>query len=200
MDDSASDEDLMLRYRGGDVRAFETLYRRHNGPLYRYFLRMVRPPAVAEELFQDVWTSIVRARAEYEVRAKFATWLYRVAHNRLIDHYRRVGAGMPLSYGDDPDDALETIPDAEFREPANELERRRLAQRIVELVAELPEAQREIFLLREEGGLSLEEIAAATGVPAETAKSRLRYALAKLRRALADQMEPAPLRAKEQRS
>lgn len=199
MDESASDENLMLRYRGGDVRAFEALYRRHQGPLYRYFLRMVRTPALAEELFQDVWTSVIRVRARYEARAKFTTWLYRVAHNRLIDHYRRVATGLPLSYDGDPNDALEAMPDAEFREPANDLERRRLAQRIVELVADLPEAQREIFLLREEGGLSLEEITAATGVPLETAKSRLRYALAKLRRALTTDVEPAPRRAKEQR-
>lgn len=200
MDESVSDEDLMLRYRRGDARAFEALYRRHKGPLYRYFLRMVRPSAVAEELFQDVWTNVIRVRRQYEARAKFATWLYRIAHNRLIDHYRRVAADVPLSYRDDPDDVLDAMPDAEFREPANELERRRLAQRIVALVTELPEAQREIFLLREEGGLSLEQITAATGVPLETAKSRLRYALAKLRRALAADVEPAPPRAQEQRS
>lgn len=182
--DPIPDEELMLRYRDGDARAFETLYSRHKGPLYRYFLRLARPAAVAEELFQDVWTNLIRARERYEVRAKFSTWLYRLAHNRLVDHYRRGAAAVPL-VDDDPDDPLvEQVADDEMHEPDSEFERRRLAQRLVELLGTLPEVQREAFLLREESGLSLEEIAAVTGVNAETAKSRLRYALAKLRRDL----------------
>jgi RNA polymerase sigma factor (sigma-70 family) len=186
MDDSASDEDLMLGYGAGDARAFEVLYARYKGPLYRYFVRMVRPTATAEELFQDVWMNLIRARSEYQVRAKFTTWLFRLAHNRLVDHYRRAAAALPLSYGDDNDEPLiESVPDEAFREPDGELERRRLGRRLVELLLELPDAQREVFLLREEGGLSLDEIAVMTGVSHEAAKSRLRYALAKLRRGLA---------------
>ena len=182
MDDSTSDEELMLRYRAGDARAFEVLYTRHKGPLYRYVLRLSGPPAVAEELFQDVWMNVIRARERYEVRAKFTTWLYRLAHNRVIDHYRR-GKSAPPPASDD--DAIEATADEAFREPDNELERRRLGRQIVELLALLPDAQREVFLLRHEGGLSLDDIASITGVDAETAKSRLRYALAKLRRGLA---------------
>jgi RNA polymerase sigma-70 factor (ECF subfamily) len=129
---------------------------------------------------------VIKARARYEVRAKFTTWLYRLAHNRIVDHYRRTATGVPLAPDNDPDDpVLEKIPDADFREPENELDRRRLARRLLELLGTLPEVQREAFLLREEGGLSLDEIAAATGVNTETAKSRLRYAIAKLRQALA---------------
>ncbi len=91
------------------------------------------------------------------------------------------------------------MPDEVFREPDGELERRRLSRRLVELLLELPEAQREVFLLREEAGMSLDEIAAATGVSHETAKSRLRYALAKLRRGLAPDTEPSRARAQEGR-
>lgn len=173
----------MLRYRDGDARAFERLYTRHKGPLYRYFLRLARPAAVAEELFQDVWTNLIRARANYEVRAKFTTWLYRLAHNRLVDHYRRSAAGIPLVDVDDDSDepVAEQVADDEWREPDNEFERRRQAQQLAELLLTLPEVQREAFLLRAESGLSLDEIAAITGVNAETAKSRLRYAMAKLR-------------------
>ena len=83
-----SDEALMLRYRNGDARAFERLYERHKGALFRYFLRQCSQRAVAEELFQDVWTSLVRSRDRYRVRAKFTTLLYRMAHNRIIDHRR----------------------------------------------------------------------------------------------------------------
>lgn len=188
MDDASSDEALMARYREGDSSAFDTLYARHKGPLYRYLLRQCAVASIAEEMFQDVWMGLIRARERYEVRAKFTTWLYRMAHNRLIDHYRRQAAGLPISYDDDPDDTplIERVADSEARAPDNELDRRRQGQRLLAQLAVLPEAQRETFLLREEGGLSLEEIAEATGVTAETAKSRLRYALAKLRAALAD--------------
>src|SRR5436190_18395294 len=88
-DEPARDEDLMLAYRDGNAAAFDQLYRRHKGPLYRYLLRQCRDAAAAEELFQDVWMNLVRARAGYTVTARFSTYLYRLAHNRLIDHYRR---------------------------------------------------------------------------------------------------------------
>ncbi|MBI3546093.1 MAG: RNA polymerase sigma factor [Gammaproteobacteria bacterium] len=191
--DQAADEDLMNRYRDGDARAFELLYARHKGPLYRYLLRQCGVAALAEELFQDVWMKLINARSRYAARAKFTTYLYHLAHNRLIDHYRRTQTGVPISYDafdkhEDQNDAdesfIEQIADVDTREPDNELDRRRLAQRLLTHITALPEAQREAFLLRAESGLSLEEIATVTGVNAETAKSRLRYALSKLRQSL----------------
>lgn len=183
MHKARSDEDLMLGYRDGDASAFETLYGRHKGALYRYLLRQCRSAAVAEELFQDVWLNIVRARERYEVKAKFATYLFHLAHNRLIDYYRREGRGLPVSYTDS--EALEDIPDGHLPSVERQLDLRRQAARLKALIGELPEAQREAFLLREETGLSVEEIAEVTGVNAETAKSRLRYAVTKLRHGLA---------------
>lgn len=181
----ATDEELMQRYRDGDAHAFETLYARHKGPVYRYILRQCGVAAQAEELFQDIWMNLIKARSRYEPRARFTTWLYTLAHNRLVDHYRRQAAGVPISYDDDPDEPLiEQVADSEVRQPDNEFERRRQVQQLLGLLAQLPEAQRETFLLREEGGLSLEEIAQATGVNPETAKSRLRYALARLRQGM----------------
>lgn len=197
MDDPASDTELMQRYRDGDAGAFDALYARHKGPLYRYLARQVGA-SIAEELFQDVWMNVIRARGRYEARAKFSTWLYRLAHNRLIDHYRRTSAGLPISYTDEHGESLlDGVPDAPRYEPENALARRRLAQRLSDALASLPEAQREAFLLREEGGLSLEEIAAATDVHAETAKSRLRYAVDKLRAALGSAIETTHPRARE---
>jgi RNA polymerase sigma-70 factor (ECF subfamily) len=186
MDNAVPDEELMNRYRDGDAHAFEVLYTRHKGPLYRYLLRQCGVAALAEELFQDIWMNLIKARSRYEPRARFTTWLYTLAHNRLVDHYRRQAAGVPISYDDDPDDTplIEQVADSEVRQPDNEFERRRQVQQLLELLAQLPEAQREAFLLREESGLSLEEIAAVTGVNAETAKSRLRYALVKLRQGM----------------
>jgi RNA polymerase sigma-70 factor (ECF subfamily) len=182
--EGSSDEELMLCYRDGDAGAFDVLYGRHRGGVYRYFLRQCRDTAVAEELFQDVWMNLVRARASYTVQAKFSTYLYRLAHNRLVDHYRQRRPAT-VSHGEDDCDVLESIPD-ERELPADlGIDLKQQAARLMSLIAELPEAQREAFLLQQEGGFSIEEIASATGVTRETAKSRLRYALAKLRQGMA---------------
>jgi len=178
-DDSA----LMLRYRDGDVAAFETLYRRHKDPVYRYLLRLSGHSETAEDVFQEVWGKIVRARGNYRPTAKFTTFLYRVAHNCFIDHVRRNKrhAGNttldPELHGD-PGDSLETL-----------TERSLARERLEAALAELPEEQRDAFLLREEGGLSVDQIAAITGCNRETAKSRLRYAVNKLRAAIDEPAE-----------
>ncbi len=187
--DEMSDEALMLAYREGDAAAFEALYRRWRGRLYRHLLRQCGSAAHADELFQDIWLKIVGARKGYEVAAKFSTWLFRIAHNRLIDHYRAQGRAAIVSlvsYDDDPEDAdrVAALPAAAVTQPEVMIERKALAQELVKHIEALPAAQRETFLLSEEGELTLEEIAAATGVNRETAKSRLRYALNKLRAAL----------------
>lgn len=181
-----SDEALMLAYRDGDAAAFEALYRRWRSRLYRYLLRQCGNAGFADELFQDIWLKVVNARKGYEVAAKFSTWLFRIAHNRLIDHYRAQGRAAIVSYDDDPDDAdaVAALPARTQEQPEVLIERKALAQELVKHIEALPAAQRETFLMSEEGELTLEEIAAATGVNRETAKSRLRYALNKLRAGL----------------
>ena len=170
----------MLAYRDGHVGAFDQLYRRHKGGLYRYLLRLCRDSATAEELFQDVWTNLIRARASYTVSARFATYLYRLAHNRLIDHYRRDKPAALVSF-DDEQSAFAELPAARESEPHAAYEVKEQAARLLALLSELPAAQCEAFVLQHEAGMSVEEIAAVTGVGRETAKSRLRYAMAKLR-------------------
>lgn len=187
MDDLRSDEALMLAYRDGDAGAFDILYGRNRGKLYRYLTHQASH--YADELFQDIWMRVVGARAGYVVTAKFSTWLFRIAHNRLMDHFRAQGRSMieftePQTDEDDGP-ALDPVAPTGLQ-PETMLARKDLAQRILSALAELPAAQREAFLLTEEGGLSLEEIAIATGVGKETAKSRLRYALERLRRTLRD--------------
>ena len=86
------DSELMLAYARGDVRAFEKLYARHRGPLYRYLARHTRHMEVANDLFQEVWAKVIASRDRYEPRAKFTTFLYHIAHNCCIDHYRRAKA------------------------------------------------------------------------------------------------------------
>lgn len=173
-----SDRDLMSRYRDGDVRAFEALYGRHKDPLYRYLLRHCREPAAAEDVFQEVWGKIIRARDRYRPTARFTTYLYHVARNCFIDYTRRNGRHARTT-----DIDPEQQPDG--GELPDQLADRRLArERLDAALANLPAEQRDAFLLREEAGLSLEEIAAVTGVKTETAKSRLRYASRKLRMAI----------------
>jgi RNA polymerase sigma factor (sigma-70 family) len=180
----SSDEELMLLYRDGEAGAFDALYARHKGGVYRYLLRQCRDAAAAEELFQDVWMNLVRARSGYTVQAKFTTYLYHLAHNRLIDHYRKNGHAVVVSLDEEEGEAALDLPDERERPAADALDARRQAQRLMELIAALPEVQREAFLLQQESGMSVEEIAQATGVNRETAKSRLRYAMTKLRQGL----------------
>src|SRR5437762_13848680 len=142
----ASDEELMLRYGKGDVRAFELLYRRHRLPLYRFLLRQAGDAAAAEELFQDTWMRVVNSRARYEVRAKFTAWVYAIAHNRLMDFFRANGRASFLGH-EESESVLEELPAREIA-PELHLDRKRAAERLLAALAALPDAQREAFLLQ----------------------------------------------------
>ena len=180
----AGDEQLMLAYREGDAGAFEQLYQRHKGKLFRFVLRSIRDRAVAEELYQEIWMRAIEARGRYEVQAKFTTWLYTIAHHRLVDHWRKKGLTL-VSLDEDETGAAEPAAGAEY-EPARQLEAKQSLARFAQALAALPPAQREVFLLHHEADLSVAEIAQATGANEEAAKSRLRYALSKLKEAVAD--------------
>ncbi len=173
----ASDETLMLAYAAGDAAAFEQLYARHRGKLYRYLQRQLRDNAVADELFQDVWQRVIAARSGWKPDAGFATWLYTIAHHRLGDHWRSL-KHRPSAPAD-ADERMARVADPDTPERVlSEFERRRQLQLALD---DLPEEQREVLLLRLEQELTLEEIGDITGVGRETVKSRLRYAMDKLR-------------------
>jgi RNA polymerase sigma-70 factor, ECF subfamily len=186
-----TDEALMSAYGRGDAQAFESLYARHRGGTYRYFLRhLAGNVAVAEELHQDLWLRVIGARERYAAQAKFATWLYTLARHRLVDHWRaRHGVslesleddavaaqaeGRAMSVDDVDDGPLRATIDAET------------ARRLVTALADVPPLQRDAFLLHVEGGLPLDEIARLTATSGETVKSRLRYAYRRLRATLED--------------
>jgi RNA polymerase sigma-70 factor (ECF subfamily) len=176
IDDTA----LMLRYRDGDVAAFEMLYRRHNDSLFRYLFRLSANRESAEDIYQEVWRKIIDSRKRYRATAKFTTFLYRVAHNSFIDYLRRnkrYATAEPFDPDQNPSNTVQPDDAAE-----NLLIRRRLDSAL----RELPDEQREAFLLHEEAGLGLDVIAQITGANRETVKSRLRYATRKLRLALSD--------------
>jgi RNA polymerase sigma-70 factor (ECF subfamily) len=183
------DATLMLRYRAGDARAFEILYERHKGPLYRYLQRMCRSRETANDLFQEVWGKVIASRERYEVRAQFNTYLFRIAHNCAVDHFRR--ASRPQDrYAQDVEDVAAQIAGAVHERPDAELAHAQLQAAFRRALDQLPAEQRDVFVLYEETGLSLEEIGKVTGVAMETAKSRLRYALTKLRAALRQHEQP----------
>jgi len=179
-----ADEDLMLGYQQGDAAAFEVLYERHKGGVFRYLLAKCHQQAIAEELFQDVWMKLIAARDRYEVRAKFTTYLYQLAHNHFIDYYRKTRTDV-LQQKDCDEDVELMIVNGQ-KQADEQLEIQRQTEILSELVDNLPDAQREAFMLREEAGLTVAEIAEVTGVNAEAAKSRLRYAVKKLRAGLGE--------------
>jgi len=166
----------MKWYRDGDADAFDRLYARYRAPLYRYVLRQCAGCAEVDELYQDVWLRVVRARHQWKESQRFRPWLYRIAHNRVVDHWRARGATR-----EDID-----LPDTPDGSPLQEViaHLRDCVARLKKLLGHLPAVQRDAFLLKEEGGLTLAEIAQVTGAERETVKSRLRYALKSLRQGL----------------
>ena len=173
-----TDEALMLAYAHGDVIAFEQLYKRHRGTLYRFLLRSLKHRADADEVFQETWSRAIGARERYRADAKFTTWLLQIAHNLVIDRFRRA---RPMASAAETEAVLRELDAPESEQPErvlSEFEQRRKLQLALE---DMPEEQRVAFLLRIESGLGLEEIGDITGVGRETVKSRLRYALARIR-------------------
>ena len=193
MSDS-SDEELLRAYRDGDSEAFKTLFGRYRGPLFNFLLRRVRDRGRAEELYQDSWTKVIERSAEFRGDSKFSTWLYTIARNACIDHQRKMkfrghasldetqrGANQPM---------IERVANPGLG-PDQLASGQSLRERIRIAVEELPEEQREVFLLRQLQGLGFKEVAEVVGVPVNTAKSRMRYALERLQLGLDDLREQA---------
>ncbi|TKS55294.1 RNA polymerase sigma factor [Luteimonas yindakuii] len=175
-----SDEALMLAYGAGEAAAFERLYARHRQRLYRFLLRELRDTALADEIYQDIWQRVIAARSGWRPDATFATWLYRIARNRLADHWRAARHRPPAPL--DADARLARVPDDDTPERRLAAEQRNTGLQLA--LEALPPEQREVVLLRLEQELTLEEIGAITGAGRETVKSRLRYAMDKLRAAM----------------
>jgi RNA polymerase sigma-70 factor, ECF subfamily len=185
---------LMLRYRDGDTAAFAELYAHYKAPLYRYLLRHVRNASAASDLFQEVWSHLIATRGRYEARAKFATFLFHIAHNCAMDFFRRDLHQRRVLPAHESESAVPEAEVPEHQRPDRVAEFAEQQSALLAAVAALPQEQREAFLLREETGLNVEEIARITGVPVETAKSRLRYAVRKLKSSLRPMQEAETLR------
>ena len=180
-----SDEELMMAYAyHNDQQAFATLYTRHKASLYRYCSRMLGNEALGAELFQDAWSKVIKARARYQVKAKFKTYLFHVAHNLIIDQWRKNNPDM-LSI----DEEHENASPVELQSSTNLMTDLLTAEQLEQFkqaVLELPPMQRDVVLLHYDHGLTLEQIAECEGVGRETIKSRLRYAVKKLKTIIAN--------------
>jgi RNA polymerase sigma factor (sigma-70 family) len=188
-----TDENLMLRFGRGEAAAFEFLYQRHESRVFRYLRRNVKNEATANDLTQEVWFAVVRGAGNYQPTAKFTTWLFTIAHNRMVDVIRANhrlqsldAAAVADPEGRDAQDLslLDRLAADRKLEPSAQVQSQDEAAALLIAVEQLPAEQRSAFLLQAEGELSVEEIAVATGSNFETVKSRLRYARAKLRQLL----------------
>ena len=198
-----TDETLMAAFKQGDASAFSELVTRHEKPLWNFLRRYVRDPAVAEDLMQESLLRVLRGAGEWHPTAKFSTWLYTIARNLCVDHARRMvhrtttsldgavpGTGTGDGAGRAPSRRIDHVPGGDRGGEANVLSRE-TGTRIEAAIGTLPDEQREVFLMREVMDMPFAEIAEAVGASVPTVKSRMRYALVRLREALQDLREPA---------
>lgn len=181
MDEQQLDEDLMQLYcKSGDATAFTLLYQKYKNPLYRYLIRQCRSRFSCDELYQEVWLKMINARERYRPTDSFKTFLFHVAHNRLIDYYRSSRNNAATSM----DLAQEKLANRlnYVTTPEEEFDISHRISYVLKLIQMLPQDQKEVFLLKQDGGLTLEEIATATDTPIDTVNAQFRFATQKLRR------------------
>lgn len=188
-----SDEALMARYQRGDRAAFTVIVRRHQGPLFNFAFRLVRIQGTAEEVVQDTFVRVVQSASDFKHDSRFTTYIYTIARNLCIDQLRKrslrqhPSLDAPIQRGDDSETDGSTMGEqtadgrADVHREATTTE---LKERISQAVDELPDEQREVFLMREVANLPFDEIAKISGVSTNTIKSRMRYALERLQQAL----------------
>ncbi|MCU7938768.1 MAG: sigma-70 family RNA polymerase sigma factor [gamma proteobacterium symbiont of Bathyaustriella thionipta] len=182
-----TDEQLIHSYQKGDAEAFDELYSRYKNAVYHYFFRQVHNTSAADELHQDVWLRIIKSSTDFKLQSGFKTWLYKIAHNRLIDYYRR-SSRQPLHLVHNTIVDINHEPDNKYDDSVNQpsepdeiLQEQQVNQALLTALNSLPDEQKEVFLLHERSGLTLQEIAIITDNSFESSKSRLRYAVKKLR-------------------
>jgi RNA polymerase sigma-70 factor (ECF subfamily) len=183
-----TDATLIQQYTAGDLAAFETLYNRHKGGLYRYFKRHISDASAAEDLYQEIWSKVIVQAKHYTPTAKFSTWLYTLAHNKLVDHVRHLTVVNRVVVGSHDEETSEESATSKQAQMNNkqetELSSSRDAEALKQCIGKLPQAQKDSFLLKEEAGLSVKDVSLVLNTSFEASKSRLRYAYDNLRQCL----------------
>jgi RNA polymerase sigma-70 factor (ECF subfamily) len=181
-----ADEDLMVAYQKGEVRAFEILLQRHRKPVFNFILRYVGDKETAEDLLQETFMRVIKGADAYKRQAKFTTWLYTIARNLCVDqtrrrkHRRHASLDAPMAASEDSGTLLDIVPSNEMASDRKTINKQ-LHETMQAAIGELSEEQREVFLMREFLDMPFKQIADVVGVPENTVKSRMRYALEKLR-------------------
>jgi RNA polymerase sigma-70 factor (ECF subfamily) len=181
-----ADEDLMVMYQSGEVRAFELLLGRHRKSVYNFILRFVGDKETAEDLLQETFMRVIKGADAYKRQAKFTTWLYTIARNLCVDqtrrrkHRRHASLDAPMDTSEESGTLLDVIASNEMASDRKSVNKELFAT-MQRAIAGLSEEQREVFLMREFLDLPFKQIAEVVGVPENTVKSRMRYALEKLR-------------------
>jgi len=178
--DVTSDESLMLAYQSGNEQAFADLYQRYRQPLFAYLVKNIGNKTQAEEVYQELWLSLIRQRERYTVSASFRTYIFCIAHTRLVDFYRQQ---KKLAANDTLDDDLDIAACASY-EPHTHFEETKLLERLQFCLKQLSDEQRAVMVLKLESELPLQRIAEQLNIAFETLKSRFRYAQAKLQRCI----------------
>ncbi|MCB9661734.1 MAG: RNA polymerase sigma factor [Sandaracinaceae bacterium] len=190
--DPATDERLLAAFLGGDAQAFEEIVHRYRGPLYNFLLRSVRDPQVAADLLQEVFLRVIQRADKFHGAAKFSTWVYTIARNLTIDHARRMqhrrhrSLDAPVEIDGDGRSTLGERVSGTDLGGERAVDSLAIQRRVASAVEALPSEQREVFLMRQLQGLPFQDIADVVGVPVNTVKSRMRYALERLQEALSE--------------
>lgn len=195
-DGATSDLELLGRFHTGDHAAFAALLARYQRPVFNFILRSLSERQVAEDLTQEVFLRVIQGAGGFQSQAKFSTWLFTIARNACVDHGRRMKHRKHASLeatATDSEAAPRLVDRLPHSQPGTDRSAAapRIRERISRALEHLPQEQREVFLLRQVDDLPFAEIAVICGIPENTVKSRMRYALERLQAALADYEDEA---------
>lgn len=178
-----SDQQLLNSYLSGDQSAISQLIEKHRRRVTDYIRMLVKDRDVADDIFQDTFIKVIRMidSGRYVENGKFLSWVLRIAHNQVIDYFRQLKQSGKLSESDAGFDILNTVRFSE-RTIEDDIVEGQISEQVRAMVAELPDEQREVVMMRYYSGMSFKEIAETTGVGINTALGRMRYALLNLRK------------------
>lgn len=181
--ENLNDNDLVQRYINGDHKSIDILINRHKNRIYSYILLIVKSQDLAEDIFQETFIKVIRSLkyGRYVENGKFISWVLRISHNLIIDHFRREKLNGTISSSSCENDIFNSQKFSD-ENVEDQMVMEQILHEVKELIRELPEDQQQVIQMRHYLGLSFKEIADLTGVSINTALGRMRYALINLRK------------------